>query len=69
MKSSPRCCHYASLTWADPTRVMAAGLTDVTSCSIGQGTISVGRVGIILAWLAGFVALAALSVRSTAEKI
>jgi ABC-2 type transport system permease protein len=36
---------------------------------IGQGTISMGRVGIILAWLAGFVALAAISVRSTAEKI
>ena len=27
------------------------------------------RVGIILAWLAGFVVLAAISVRSTAEKI
>jgi ABC-2 type transport system permease protein len=36
---------------------------------ITQGTIPVYRVGIILAWLAGFVVLAALSVRSTAEKI
>jgi ABC-2 type transport system permease protein len=36
---------------------------------ITQGTISMGRVSIILAWLAGFVVLAAVSVRSTAEKI
>ena len=36
---------------------------------IGQGSFPVDRVAIILAWLAGFVALAVFSVRSTAEKI
>jgi ABC-2 type transport system permease protein len=36
---------------------------------ITQGTIPMYRVAIILAWLVGFVLLAALSVRSTAEKI
>jgi ABC-2 type transport system permease protein len=44
-------------------------ITRIGTDVIGQGTISIGRVGIILAWLAGFVALAAVSVRSTAEKI
>ena len=44
-------------------------ITRVATDVIGQGTISMGRVGIILAWLAGFVVLAAISVRSTAEKI
>ena len=44
-------------------------ITRVATDVIGQGTISLGRVGIIAAWLAGFVALAAISVRSTAEKI
>ena len=44
-------------------------ITRIGTDVIGQGTISMGRVGIILAWLAGFVALAAVSVRSTAEKI
>jgi ABC-2 type transport system permease protein len=44
-------------------------ITRIGTDVITQGTISVGRVGIILAWLAGFVALAAISVRSTAEKI
>ena len=44
-------------------------ITRIGTGVIGQGTISMGRVGIILAWLAGFVALAAVSVRSTAEKI
>jgi ABC-2 type transport system permease protein len=48
-----------------PTYQISRVGTDV----IGQGTISMGRVGIILAWMAGFIALAALSVRSTAEKI
>jgi ABC-2 type transport system permease protein len=36
---------------------------------VGGGSVPVSAVGIILAWLAGFVLLAALSVRSTAEKI
>jgi ABC-2 type transport system permease protein len=44
-------------------------ITRIATGVIAQGTISMGRAGIILAWLAGFVALAALSVRSTAEKI
>jgi ABC-2 type transport system permease protein len=44
-------------------------ITRVATDVIAQGTISMGRVGIILAWLAGFVVLAAISVRSTAEKI
>jgi ABC-2 type transport system permease protein len=44
-------------------------ITRIATDVIGQGTISMSRVGIILAWLAGFVALAAISVRSTAEKI
>jgi len=44
-------------------------ITRIGTEVIGQGTISAGRAGIILAWLAGFIALAALSVRSTAEKI
>ena len=44
-------------------------ITRIGTDVIGQGTISMGRLGIVLAWLAGFVALAALSVRSTAEKI
>jgi ABC-2 type transport system permease protein len=36
---------------------------------IGGSSVPVSAVAIILAWLAGFVVLAALSVRSTAEKI
>jgi ABC-2 type transport system permease protein len=44
-------------------------ITRISTDVIGQGTISMGRVAIILAWLAGFIALAAVSVRSTAEKI
>jgi ABC-2 type transport system permease protein len=44
-------------------------ITRIGTDVISQGTVSMGRVAIILAWLAGFVALAALSVRSTAEKI
>jgi ABC-2 type transport system permease protein len=44
-------------------------ITRIGTDVIGQGTISMSRVGIILAWLAGFIVLAALSVRSTAEKI
>jgi ABC-2 type transport system permease protein len=44
-------------------------ITRIGTDVIGQGTISIGRVGIVLAWLAGFIALAAVSVRSTAERI
>ena len=44
-------------------------ITRIATDVIGLGTISMGRVGIILAWLGGFIALAAISVRSTAEKI
>jgi hypothetical protein len=36
---------------------------------IGGGSVPMSAVAIIAAWLAGFVVLAALSVRSTAEKI
>jgi hypothetical protein len=31
--------------------------------------VSMTAIGVILAWFAGFIILAALSVRSTAEKI
>jgi ABC-2 type transport system permease protein len=48
-----------------PTYQISRIGTDV----ISQGTVSIGRVAIILGWLAGFIALAAVSVRSTAEKI
>jgi ABC-2 type transport system permease protein len=44
-------------------------ITRLGTAVITQGTIPMGRVAIILGWLAGFVVLAALSVRSTAEKI
>jgi ABC-2 type transport system permease protein len=44
-------------------------ITRIGTDVIAQGSISMSRVGITLAWLAGFIALAALSVRSTAEKI
>lgn len=44
-------------------------VTRIGTDIIGQGTFPLGKMAIILAWLAGFVALAALSVRSTAEKI
>jgi ABC-2 type transport system permease protein len=44
-------------------------ITRIGTDVITQGTIPMGKVAIILAWLAGFVVLAALSVRSTAEKI
>jgi ABC-2 type transport system permease protein len=36
---------------------------------IGKGTVSMASVVIILAWLAGFIALATISVRTTAEKV
>jgi ABC-2 type transport system permease protein len=44
-------------------------ITKIGTTVIGQGTVPVSSVVIILAWLAGFVGLAALSVRSTAETI
>jgi ABC-2 type transport system permease protein len=44
-------------------------VTRIGTDIIGQGTFPMSKLAIILAWLAGFVALAALSVRSTAEKI
>jgi ABC-2 type transport system permease protein len=44
-------------------------VTRIGTDIIGQGSFPVDRVAIIAAWLAGFIALAALSVRSTAEKI
>jgi ABC-2 type transport system permease protein len=36
---------------------------------IGKGTVSVGSVAVILAWLAGVVILATLAVRATAETV
>lgn len=36
---------------------------------IGKGTFAVSSLVIILAWLAGFIALATVSVRATAEKL
>jgi len=36
---------------------------------IGTGTVPVGSVAVILAWLAGFVILAWLAVRATAETV
>jgi ABC-2 type transport system permease protein len=44
-------------------------ITRIGTDVISQGTIPMGRVAIILAWLAGFIVLAAWSVRSTVEKI
>jgi ABC-2 type transport system permease protein len=44
-------------------------VTRIGTDIIGQGSFPADRVAIILAWLVGFVALAVLSVRSTAEKI
>jgi ABC-2 type transport system permease protein len=44
-------------------------ITRISTDVITQGTIPMSRVAIILAWLVAFVGLAALSVRSTAEKI
>lgn len=44
-------------------------ITRIGTDVITQGTIPMDKVGIILAWLVGFVVLAAASVRSTAEKI
>lgn len=34
---------------------------------IGTGTVPMASIAIILAWLAGFIVLAVLAVRSTAE--
>ena len=44
-------------------------ITRIGTGVILNGTVSMTAIGVILAWLAGFIILAALSVRSTAEKI
>jgi ABC-2 type transport system permease protein len=44
-------------------------ITRIGTGVILNGTVSMTAVAVILAWLAGFVILAGLSVRSTAEKI
>lgn len=44
-------------------------VTRIGTDLIGGGSVPVSAVAIILAWLAGFVVLAALAVRSTVEKI
>ncbi len=44
-------------------------ITRIGTGVILNGTVSMTAIVVILAWLAGFIALAALSVRSTAEKI
>lgn len=44
-------------------------ITRIGTDVITQGTISMSKVAIVLAWLAGFIGLAAVSVRGTAEKI
>jgi ABC-2 type transport system permease protein len=44
-------------------------VTRIGTDVIGGGSVPASSVAIILAWLAGFIVLAALAVRSTAEKI
>jgi hypothetical protein len=44
-------------------------ITRIGTTVIGGGTVSLTSVGVILAWLAAFVALAVLAVRSTAETV
>jgi hypothetical protein len=44
-------------------------ITRIGTGVILNGTVSMSAIGVILAWFAGFIILAALSVRSTAEKI
>ena len=44
-------------------------ITRIGTGVILNGTVSMTAIGVILAWFAGFIILAALSVRSTAEKI
>ena len=44
-------------------------ITRIGTDVILNGTVSMTAVAVILAWLAGFIILAALSVRSTAERI
>lgn len=44
-------------------------ITRIGTDIIGRGTFPLDKLAIIMAWLAGFIALAAVSVRSTAEKI
>jgi ABC-2 type transport system permease protein len=44
-------------------------ITRIGTDVIGQGSFPLSKAAIILAWLAGFIVLAAVSVRSTVEKI
>jgi ABC-2 type transport system permease protein len=44
-------------------------ITRIGTTVISGGTVSMTSVGVILAWLAAFVALAVLAVRSTAETV
>lgn len=42
-------------------------ITRIGTSLIGGSTVSITSVGIVLAWFAGFILLAVLAVRSTAE--
>lgn len=54
----------------DIARVLPTyAITRVGTGVITQGSIPMGNVAVIAAWLVGFVVLAAISVRGTAEKI